>query len=165
MTHLVYGGSASGKSVFAEDLVKNLPQPRIYIATMRPWDDGCLARIEKHRKQRADKGFTTIECYDDLSSVEIPQGATVLLECMGNLTTNVLFGMGVKTPHSICRALDRLASIADNLVVVSNDVFLEEPPESPEMVEYLQLLSQVNCHMAKTFDHATEVVCGIPIPM
>ena len=45
MTYLVIGGSASGKSTFAESIVSRLPGPRYYIATMEPWDAECRARI------------------------------------------------------------------------------------------------------------------------
>ena len=48
MTTLVIGGAASGKSAYAETLMADLAPPRWYIATLRPWDGECRARIEKH---------------------------------------------------------------------------------------------------------------------
>ena len=91
MFTLVIGGAASGKSEYAESRVVRLPERRIYLATMRPWDQECRARIARHRRLRQDKGFETLERYTDLAGAEVPAGANVLLECMSNLTANELY--------------------------------------------------------------------------
>lgn len=167
MTHLVFGGSASGKSLFAEDIVMKISGSRVYLATMRPWDEECVKRIEKHRKQRKNKGFDTIECYGSLVDITTDENATILLECMGNLVANVQFSdhPPADIAGQICREIDGLAEKCENLIVVSNDIFLEEPPENKETMEYLQLLARINQHMACRFDLVTEVVCGIPVDL
>ena len=43
MLTLVLGGSASGKSAYAESLVLHSALPRYYLATMQVWDDECAA--------------------------------------------------------------------------------------------------------------------------
>ena len=46
MVTLVTGGSGSGKSAFAEqEIVRLGKRRRIYIATMKPWDEECRRRI------------------------------------------------------------------------------------------------------------------------
>ena len=45
MLTLIVGGSASGKSAFAENYAMEAGENRIYIATMQPMDNECLARI------------------------------------------------------------------------------------------------------------------------
>lgn len=81
MIVLVTGGSGCGKSTWAEKLVASLPEDnRFYIATMQVYDDESVKRVARHRAQRADKGFTTIECEKDLASADVPEGSTVLLE-------------------------------------------------------------------------------------
>ena len=47
---LVTGGSGSGKSEFAENIAMKLGGKMLYVATMKPYDDECLKRIERHRK-------------------------------------------------------------------------------------------------------------------
>lgn len=72
MIVLVTGGSGCGKSTWAEKLIASLPnENRVYIATMQVYDEESVKRVERHRAQRADKGFRTIECEKDLASADI----------------------------------------------------------------------------------------------
>ena len=81
MIVLVTGGSGCGKSTWAEKLVASLPnENRVYIATMQVYDEESVKRVERHRAQRADKGFRTIECEKDLASTDIEDDSIVLLE-------------------------------------------------------------------------------------
>ena len=62
MLILVSGGSASGKSRYAEELVvRTQAGERIYVATMQVWDAESRKRVERHRAMRAGKGFRTVE--------------------------------------------------------------------------------------------------------
>ena len=72
MLHIVYGGSASGKSSYAESFAMSLQGEGrlLYIATMYPYkwntteiDPETMQRIERHRAMRADKGFDTCLLY------------------------------------------------------------------------------------------------------
>lgn len=71
MIHLITGGSASGKSAYAEAQAVAAGKMRYYIATMRPYGTEGEKRVAKHRAMRAGKGFFTIECYTDLESVSL----------------------------------------------------------------------------------------------
>ena len=166
MNILVTGGSASGKSQYAEHAVSTFSGPRIYIATMRPWDDECLRRIEKHRRQRAGLGFETVEHYGDLRDLTLPARGTALLECMGNLTANVLFGPGGPPENpleAVTDGLRRLAEQCNHLIVVGNDVFAEDGGCDAGTRAYLDLLAGLHRRMARDFDAVAEVVCGIPV--
>lgn len=165
MNILITGGSASGKSQYAESVAASLPEPRLYVATMRPWDDECRARIEKHRRQRSGLGFTTVEHYGDLRTLNLPMRGTVLLECMSNLTANVLFGEHVpESPlQAILEGLERLTEQCEHLIVVTNEVFSDGASYDGETTAYLRLLAALNSAMGRSFDTVIEVVCGIPI--
>ena len=91
MLTLVLGGAASGKSAYAESLVLKTGLPRYYLATMQVWDAECAARVEKHRKMRAQKQFETLECPLHLDRLALPGRGTVLLEDLGNLVANELY--------------------------------------------------------------------------
>ena len=91
MIVLVTGGSGCGKSTWAEKLIASLPnENRVYIATMQVYDEESVKRVERHRAQRADKGFRTIECEKDLASADIEDDSIVLLEDLVNLHLVIL---------------------------------------------------------------------------
>ena len=64
MLHLITGGSGSGKSAYAEQCILDFGAlPRIYIATMYPFDEESHRRIARHREMRREKQFSTVECF------------------------------------------------------------------------------------------------------
>ena len=138
MLTLIVGGSASGKSAFAENYAMEAGENRIYIATMQPMDNECLARIEKHRGMRAQKNFQTVECYTGLKQVRVPKDSVVLLECMSNLTANEIYA-----PEG-----------------VGEDRCSEETNYDPSTVRYLDILGKINREIAKMADAAAEITAG-----
>lgn len=166
MMTLVVGGAASGKSEYAERLVVHAGDaPRIYIATMQPFDEESLRRIDKHRRMRAEKNFRTVECYTNLASVQVPGGSTVLLECMSNLCANEFFspeGSGEGAAEAIRRGVEQLRRQCGELIVVSNEVFSGGSVYEGDTLRYMQVLGQVNRELAAMADDVCEVVCGIP---
>ena len=167
MMHLITGGSGSGKSAYAEAQILALNgECRVYLATMYPYDEESRQRIARHRKMRAEKNFTTVECYRDLEKTEIPEHADVLLECMSNLTANEMFwpeGAGSDTEEQILRGVERLRRKARNLVIVSNEIFSDGCEYDSGTKEYQRTLGKINCRLAELADRVTEVVYGIPL--
>ena len=97
MFRLITGGSGSGKSSYAERQIlqfvkermlqspgRNLSKnfPCLYIATMKPCGEETQKKIGRHRGLRAGKGFETIECYQGIDKITLPQNSGVLLECI-----------------------------------------------------------------------------------
>ena len=166
MLTLVVGGAASGKSEYAERLVLQTALPRYYLATMQVWDAECAARVEKHRRMRAEKQFETLECPLHLGTVRLPARGTALLEDLGNLTANELYdpaGAGEAAASAILDGLGRLAAQCEHLVVVSNEVFSGGADYAGDTDRYLQALAQVNNALAARADAVVRVVCGIPV--
>lgn len=167
MTHLVIGGSGSGKSAWAEKLLMEEPDTsRIYLATMRPWDEECEKKIQRHRQMREGKGFDTVECYGRLKSLPIPWGSSVLLECIGNLLTNVFFDRknnGTDMAQMVTDDIMALEKRTRTLVIVTNDIFSDGLFYGVETEAYRAVLGQVNKNLARAADHVTEVVYGIPV--
>ena len=165
--HLITGGSGSGKSAYAEAQILALNgECRGYLATMYPYDEESRQRIARHRKMRAEKNFTTVECYRDLEKTEIPEHADVLLECMSNLTANEMFwpeGAGSDTEEQILRGVEWLRRKARNLVIVSNEIFSDGCEYDSGTKEYQRTLGKINCRLAELADRVTEVVYGIPL--
>lgn len=166
MLTLVVGGAASGKSEYAERLVLQTALPRYYLATMQVWDAECAARVEKHRRMRAEKQFETLECPLHLGMVHLPARGTALLEDLGNLTANELYdpaGAGEAAASAILDGLGQLSAQCEHLVVVSNEVFSGGANYAGDTDRYLKALAQVNNALAARADAVVRVVCGIPV--
>lgn len=167
MMILITGGSGSGKSAFAEDCVLACRgDTRIYIATMYPYDEESHRRVERHRKMRSGKGFDTIECYTGLSKLRVPEGSTVLLECMSNLVANEMFreeGAHENTAEEIMRGIRLLRGQSADLIIVTNEIFSEAACYQGETEAYRACLGEVNRSLAEMSDQVVEVVYGIPV--
>ena len=162
---LVVGGSKCGKSTYAESLFSDFDGEKIYLATMRPFGGEAKEAIERHRKARFGKGFSTLERSEDIGGADIPKGAGVLLEDMGNLCANEMFvGEKIVDPtEKILRGIEKLQSAAAMLVIVSNNVGADgyNYPEGTAL--YIKYLARINNALAGRADRVVECVYGIPI--
>ena len=183
MMELVIGGSGSGKSADAEASVcrehRRLAEasgnraPLYYIADMIPYGAETEKKIAHHREMRAGKGFQTLEWYyglaEHITAPDAPplEGASVLLECISNLTANEMYepkaAKMAAAAEAVIRGVQMLHERCRNLVVVTNDVFRESGSDSEEMVLYKKNLARINRALAEEADRVTEVVSGIPI--
>lgn len=167
MITLITGGSGSGKSAYAEAVVTDFGRlNRIYIATMFPFDEESRRRIKRHQAMRAEKNFTTIECYTGVKNLEIPPASCVLLECMSNLTANEMFqaqGAGEDTVKEILEGIRSLDRQAEQLVIVTNEIFSDGAEYDEETRKYQKNLGRLNREIALMAEEVTEVVYGIPI--
>lgn len=175
---LVYGGSASGKSEFAENMTVEIAGKRglslIYIATMECESDEAKRRIRKHRAAREGKGFYTIEePYRLVTHTFSIRNKVVLLECLSTYCSNVYFrkkGSETATPDELYEMADDIVSqvlklndSAYELVVVTNNLFDDGIIYDKWTESYLQLLAIVNSNLAKQTDRFFEVSNGISL--
>ena len=124
--------------------------------------------MEKHRRMRKEKRFETIECYMNLEQVRVPQGSTVLLECLSNLTANELYDPSGAKEGTVKAVMDGIRSLraqAGTLILVSNEIFSDGVPYDESMLQYISYLGQINQEVAALADRVTEVVYGIPVPV
>ena len=196
MIKLVYGGSGSGKSSFAENLaVSTKAERKYYVATMQIYDDEGREKVARHRKLRAGKGFVTIEqpvCIGaaaeriksdvaarqnqhEAQPAEMLQAAptaktAVLLECVTNLVANEMFlpentaGLeeSVVVSH-IKSGLEKLFSCANDIIIVSGNVFDDGAEYAESTKKYMRALGAVNAFIASKSDEVYEVIAGIPV--
>lgn len=182
MMELVIGGSGSGKSAYAETAIcrehcRSLEEDKdaflYYIADMIPYGAETEKKIAHHREMRAGKGFQTLEWYyglaEHITAPDAPplEGASVLMECISNLTANEMYepkaAKMAAAAEAVIRGVQMLHERCRNLVVVTNDVFRESGSDSEEMVLYKKNLARINRALAEEADRVTEVVSGIPI--
>jgi adenosylcobinamide kinase/adenosylcobinamide-phosphate guanylyltransferase len=177
---LVIGGSGSGKSEFAEKLITQIADNRglelYYLATMKIYGEEDEKKIEKHRRMRAGKGFTTIERPEDISCAlkeiylteNFEKKPAVLLECVSNLTANEMFkDSGSVAPEDAAKKILRDISVLNKdcgeFVVVSDDAFEDGMDYPQEIKAYAAALGKINRHLTKLADEVFEVVAGIPV--
>lgn len=162
MFTLIIGGSASGKSEYAEQHVLSLSGNPVYIATMEPFGDEAMARIQRHQMIRAGRGFETIECYVNLSEIEIPPESNILLEDMGNLIANELYRSDGGGKDAVLRGIQSVLNRCRHMTVVTNEVFSGGRNYEGDTIRYLRELAEVNRELAARADRVEEVVCGLP---
>ncbi len=199
MKVLVYGGSASGKSLFAESKALSLfekstckEKKLVYLATMDRNSGGdSEERISRHRKMRQGKGFFTLETcsienspvdgdvflFDLLEKLSLATKSSayssVLVEDIGNLVARVVFSDFSKVKiHSddsffsdkIFSFIEKVSSVCDDCIFVSNDIFLEKIDLSDcGMRCYFKTLSSINKRISEFSDEAFRLIAGIPI--
>lgn len=140
--------------------------PRYYIAAMKPYGEGGMEKVERHRRMRAGKGFETFECYTEMEKLALPARGTTLLECVCNLTANEMFDeMGkCSDPYErVLAGVENLRRQSETLIVVTNDVGSDAESYSPETQAYVAVLGRINAALAGMADTVCELVCGIPI--
>lgn len=175
MMVLVIGGSGSGKSVYAEQLLCLLAEEekltKYYLAAMQVFDEETKRKIERHKALRSGKGFLTIEqtvrIEEALLQMESGKKA-VLLECISNLTANEMFADGrirdkEKTVETVVNGVERLKKNVTHLVVVSNDVFADGTFYEPATMDYIEAMGEINQALAAQADRVVEIVAGIPV--
>lgn len=167
MVILILGGSGSGKSEFAEKLVEGLEKvPRLYIATMYPFDEECHQKIARHREMRKLRKFDTLECYTGLSKAILGNYQTVLLECISNLTANELYqenGSKEACVEEILNGVQNIKEQCEHLLIVSNEIFSDGMEYDEESKRYQSYLGIINQKLAELADVVVEVVYSIPI--
>lgn len=169
MNALVTGGSASGKSAYAEQLACHLSPIRTYLATMSPQGHEARQRIARHRAQRADSGFATIECAGSLPQHRFE--GVVLLDDLGNLVAQALFAPdGIMTdPARVLERLDHeiagLFDHAEHVVVVGNEVGAEGRSPFEGTRTWVELMGALACRTAARADVVVEVTAGLPCPL
>lgn len=165
MMVLVSGGSKCGKSGYAESLFSDFRGEKIYLATMQPFGNEAMAAIERHRRARYGKGFSTVERFTDIEGAGIPSGSGVLLEDLGNLLANEMFSE-IPTPdptEKILFGIDKIRRAAALFVIVTNNVSADGSAYSDEIMLYIKKLSELNRALSDRANRVVECVYGIPI--
>ncbi|MDO4331223.1 MAG: bifunctional adenosylcobinamide kinase/adenosylcobinamide-phosphate guanylyltransferase [Eubacteriales bacterium] len=178
MLYLITGGSGSGKSEYAERAAVRM-QERFggglyYVATMKPYDEECLARVARHRDMRKGKGFSTLECPVCLESVKVSGKDVLLLEDLSNLLANERYAqegrikgsgdvMFEQAKEAIAEPIVDLSRLGGCVVVVTNEVFSDGAAYEEETENYCRLLGFLNGRLAAAADGVAEVVCSIPV--
>lgn len=170
MVTLVIGGSGSGKSAYAENLLRDYWGAKYYVATMEVLGEEGNKKVERHRSMRRGKGFTTIEQPREIYRVksqikERPCG--ILLECVSNLVANEMFSgqdrcSVEETFAKVVPEIKSLAQNVDQFVIVTNNIFEDGIPYDETTRQYIHAMGDINVALADYSDCVVEVLMGIP---
>ena len=162
MRLLVTGGSGSGKSVWAEKVIRSLPETvKYYIATMQVYDEESRLRVQRHRVQRCELGMVTLECPKGIGAQRLQGGCAALLEDIPNLLANEMFDGG--DPERIIGDIESLSAACSDLIIVTNDVFSDGVRYDGGTAEYVRRLAGINRALAAMCDSVVEVVYSVPV--
>ena len=161
MLILVTGGSASGKSEYAENLLPGNGE-RVYLATMEPFGREAGLRIARHRKLREGKGFLTIECPVNIRKcMDSCRGRHVLLEDLPNLVANEIFSPHGAGPSEIADAILDLAEISESLICVTGILTADGRNYDESTMKYLEELAGIERILAEHAGRVIEVADGL----
>lgn len=174
---LVTGGSRSGKSSFAEELLKDKDDV-LYIATSIVTDEEMEDRVKKHRERR-NSSWETYEGYFNLDkAIENSDKKYILLDCITIMTTNIMFKDEKdlekvsmeeidKITGNIKKEFDKLiAKVREEdktIIMVTNEVGLGLVPSYKIGRIFRDIAGFVNQHIGKKADEIYLVCCGQPM--
>jgi adenosylcobinamide kinase/adenosylcobinamide-phosphate guanylyltransferase len=158
----VLGGAASGKSVFAENIILNSGLSPVYIATSQVWDDETKNRVDVH-KSRRDGSWTTVEANFDLApalDAATPSQA-ILIDCATMWLTNHMLE---ENDLSVAQTqlLSSLKTCVAPIVIVSNEVGQGIVPDNALSRQFREAQGRLNIALAAQSDMAVQVVAGLP---
>ena len=162
---LVIGGAASGKSAFAENLVRSAGCAMHYVATMRRSDDPEVARKIDHHKLERGAGWTTWEVPLDVAeAVSALREGAVLVDCATLWLANLL--EAGRDPEAEGAALaGALAAARAPVVVVTNELGGGLVPMDAGARAFRDAHGRLNQALAAQAGLVVLVVAGLPLAL
>ena len=163
---LVLGGARSGKSAFAESLVREHGVQPVYVATAEFVDDEMRDRIETHRTRRGNT-WRTVEAPIDLARAirrESTPRACLLVDCMTVWLGNLVHHRR-KVDAATQALLEALAAAPGPVVLVANEVGLGIVPDNAAARAFRDRAGRLNQAVARMAGSVYFVAAGIPMTL
>lgn len=159
---LVLGGAASGKSAFAESLVRGTGRGLVYFATAEVRDGEMRDKVAQHRRLRGD-GWHTIEEPLDVGRTlaGISGDKAVLLDCATMWLSNHLLA-GNDLAEAEAGLMAGLALCAAPVVIVSNELGMSVVPENALARRFREEQGRLNQKLAARAGLVVNVIAGLP---
>ncbi len=191
MKILISGGAKNGKSIYAQKISKAMSVkydvPLYYVATMEPVDEEDENRIQRHIKERAGWGFTTIEEPRRLGEIferdiitgedsnaklgkgtarseNVDERGVFLVDSLTALLGNNMFNsngdMNLDCFDDVCDDIYRFSMKASNIVLVSDAIGCDGMKFDDVTEAYRRALARLEREIASYYDRVTEVSVG-----
>lgn len=159
----VLGGAASGKSVYAEQLVVLSKKRRVYLATSQVFDDEMRHKVQRHVSQRGS-GWHTIEAPFDLGPAlaGLTSDQICLIDCATMWLSNHLLAENdlESAQNNLLADLRRCAA---PVVIVSNEVGHGIVPDNTLARRFREAQGRLNIALAAQADLVVQITAGLPL--
>jgi len=172
---LVLGGVRSGKSQYAEGIVKDYfaSQPQVknvtLIATALALDESMSERIANHQKDRPSDWTTKevpVELAAALRGLSTGADTVVLIDCLTLWLTNLLMAEDLALmKREIADFLSAVEECETPLVIVSNETNMGVMPMSSLSRLYCDEIGMLHQQLAKICDSVLLIVAGLPMTL
>jgi adenosylcobinamide kinase/adenosylcobinamide-phosphate guanylyltransferase len=156
MVILVGGGSRSGKSRAALEMLNGAGSRRGFIATAQGHDDEMRDRIARHRQERDPGIVTWEEPFEVARRIQTEDGRydAILVDCLTLWLSNVMLS-GKRDVAAECRMLvDAAAQARTTVLLVTNEVGCGIVPDNALARQFRDAAGKLNQMAA---ERATEV--------
>ncbi len=171
---LVTGGARSGKSKYAQERAEAIAGAKCFLATCPSTGLGMEERIRKHKEDRVDKGWNTIEEQLDIAAVlKNTHYSIYLLDCLTLWINNILYSY--ETKNDICgeeeilanceQLVNTIVTLDAHVFLVTNEVGMSIVPENSTARLYRDLVGRCNQYLAQAADEVILVNCGLPLQL
>ena len=159
---LVLGGASSGKSSFAEALVRGTGRGLVYLATAEAHDDEMREKLARHRKDRG-AGWTTIEEPLEVGRVlaTISGDTALLLDCATMWLSNQILADN-DLAEAEAGLMAGLALCPAPVVIVSNEVGVSVVPDNALARRFRDEQGRLNQRLARKAGLVVNMIAGLP---
>ena len=160
---LIVGGARSGKSAYAERLIRTSDPPWLYVATGQACDDEMKRRIAEHQARRDDQ-WQTVEAPLELAGIieSLPPGRPALIDCLTLwLTNHMMSGCDPEEAGPVLTTA--LASRSGPTIAVTNEVGQGIVPIDAMPRKFRDAAGELNQAVASVAGKVVLMVAGIPM--
>lgn len=160
---LIFGGAASGKSRYAEQLVNASGRDRVYIATAQAFDEEMKTKIARHKARRGE-GWEVLEKPFAMPDAikTIPADKVILVDCLTIWLSNYMLAK-MPVEELADQLLKGLSEARAPVVMVSNETGQSVVPESELGRQFRQAQGELNQAVANYSDLVVNVMAGLPL--
>ncbi|HIP82191.1 MAG TPA: bifunctional adenosylcobinamide kinase/adenosylcobinamide-phosphate guanylyltransferase [Desulfocapsa sulfexigens] len=170
---LITGGARSGKSDYAQARAESISGKHCFLATCPVIDSEMDARIARHKADRDQAIWQTIEEELDLVGVirSLKSDTICLLDCVtlwvNNLTyqaerAKIKFSEDEMTAKAV-ELTQQAKEFQGTLICVTNEVGMGVVPDNASARHYRDLVGRTNRIIAAAADEVILVSCGLPL--
>lgn len=172
---LITGGARSGKSDYAQKRAEALAGEHFFLATCPVVDTEMEERIQRHKEDRQNGIWKTIEEELNLPTVieKLPPHSVCLLDCLTLWVNNLMYhaeGTGERFDEDCMRdkvnqLIHSAKTYSGTLLCVSNEVGMGVVPDNALARKYRDCVGRCNRLLAAAADEVILVSCGLPLTL